>query len=77
MVATIIASVEGERARAAREFLRAQVATSQALGSVRQTCRELQGYIDEANAHAAPGGHPHPAPDPTMPRLPPASPLWT
>jgi hypothetical protein len=78
MAATIIPSVEVEKTRAAHHLLRAQVATNEALGSVRETCRELQEHIDEAHAHAhaAPGGHRHPAPDPAMPRLPPASPLW-
>jgi hypothetical protein len=76
MAATIIRSVEAEKARVAREIYRAQVATNEALGSVRETCRELQEHIDEANAHAAPGAHRHLAPDPAMPRLPPASPLW-
>jgi hypothetical protein len=76
MAATIIPGVEVEKARAAHQLSRAQVATNQALGSVRETCRELQEHIDEAHAHAAPGGHRHPAPDPAMPRLPPASRLW-
>ncbi len=76
MAATIIRNVEAEKARAAREIYRALVATNQALGSVRETCHELQEHIDEAHAHAAPGGHRHPAPDPVMPRLPPASALW-
>lgn len=76
MAATIIRSDEAEEARAAREIYRALVATNQALGSVRETCHELQEHVDEAHAYAAPGGHRHPAPDPAMPRLPPASPLW-
>jgi hypothetical protein len=75
VAATIVPSVEVEKARAARELSKAQVATNQALRSVRETCRELQEHIGEANAHAAPGEHRHPAPDPPMPRLPPASPL--
>ena len=76
MAATVIPSVEVEKTRAGHQLLRAQVATNEALGSVRETCRELQEHIDEAHAHVAPGGHRHPAPYPPMPRLPPASPLW-
>jgi hypothetical protein len=75
---TIIAGVESEKARAAREFFKAQVATRQAVGELRATSRELREHIDEANAHiGALDGHPRIVADnKTLPRLPPAVPLW-
>lgn len=69
-VKTIIAGVESEKARAAREFFKAQVATRQALGDLRTTSRELREHIDEANAHiGAPTGHPRVSADKAMPYL--------
>jgi hypothetical protein len=69
-VKTIITGVESEKARAAREFFKAQVATRQALGDLRTTSRELREHIDEANAHiGAPTGHPRVSADKAMPYL--------
>lgn len=73
---SMIPSVEVGETRAARELLKAHVATYQALRSVRATCRELRERLGDAETRAAPGGLRHPAPDPASPRLPPASPLW-
>ncbi len=43
LAATINPNVGVEQARTMRELLRAQIATNQALSSVTETCRELQG----------------------------------
>jgi hypothetical protein len=77
-VETTTAGVESERTRATRELFKAQDATRQALGQVKETSRELREKIDEAKAHIGtpPPRHTPVATDQGVPRLPPAAPLW-
>ena len=77
MDSTLIAGVESEEGRATRELLKARVATRRALGEIRKTSRELRTKTGEANARiGTPAEHSPVAANPTMPHLPPASPLW-
>ena len=78
MVETITDGVESEKVRAMRELFKAQDATRQALGQVKETSRELREKIDEAKAHIGtpPPRHTLLATDQDMLRLPPAAPLW-
>ena len=66
---------ELREAGAARQIVRAQAATRQALTEVRKTTSALRGKIDEARSHGLPARRSFIV-DRTMPRLPRAVPLW-
>ena len=76
-----VKGVRAEKARAARELDKAEVATHEALDDLKQTARELMEKIEEARAHIGVSSEDDEAcpisVDPFRPRLPLAASLPT